>query len=218
MNEIEGMKKIMPRIKKHWVDEILIIDGGSTDGTFEYAKSNPDYITVKQQSEGLTDSYWEALKVATGDIIITFSPDGNSVPERIPELISKMKEGYDMVVVSRYREAAKSEDDDMVTAFGNWMFTKMINILFGGHYTDTLVMFRAWKRDVLALCSKIDAKRAGLEPHLSIQCAKRKLRVGEIAGDEPKRIGGVRKMSPLKNGWGVLVLIFKEFVSREKAK
>ncbi len=32
-NEIEGMKAIMPRIKKEWVDEIIIVDGGSTDGT-----------------------------------------------------------------------------------------------------------------------------------------------------------------------------------------
>ena len=84
VNEIEGMKIIMPRIKKEWVDEILIIDGGSTDGTLEYARSHPDYVVFPQQSEGLTDSYWEAMEVASGDIIITFSPDGNSVPERIP--------------------------------------------------------------------------------------------------------------------------------------
>ncbi len=218
VNEIEGMKIIMPRIKKEWVDEILIVDGGSTDGTLEYAKSHPDYVVVPQQSEGLTDSYWEAMEVASGDIIITFSPDGNSVPERIPALVNKMKEGFDMVIVSRYREGATSEDDDWVTAFGNWMFTKMINLLFGGHYTDTLVMFRAWRKEVLGLCSQLDAKRAGLEPHLSIQCAKRKLKVSEIPGDEPKRIGGVRKMSPLKNGWGIVVLIFKEFFSRPEGR
>ena len=214
VNEIEGMKIIMPRIKKEWVDEILIIDGGSTDGTLEYAKSNPDYIVVSQRSGGLPDSYWEAMEVASGDIIITFSPDGNSVPERIPALVNKMKEGFDMVIVSRFREGARSEDDDWVTAFGNWMFTKTINLLFGGHYTDTLVIFRAWRKEVLSLCSQLDAKNSGLEPHMAIQCAKRRLKVGEIPGDEPKRIGGVRKMNPLRNGWGIVVLIFKEFFSR----
>ena len=36
-NEIQGMKEIMPRIDRSWVDQIIIIDGGSTDGTLEYA-------------------------------------------------------------------------------------------------------------------------------------------------------------------------------------
>ena len=34
------------------------------------------------------------------------------------------------VVVSRYLDGAKSEDDDIITSFGNWMFTKLINVLF----------------------------------------------------------------------------------------
>lgn len=46
-----------------------------------------------------------------------------------------MKEDYDMVIVSRYLDGAKSEDDDVITAFGNWLFTKTVNFLRGGHYT-----------------------------------------------------------------------------------
>lgn len=208
VNEIEGMKAVMPKVKKEWVDEILVIDGGSNDGTFEYAQAQ-GYRAVRQQSKGLTNSYLEALKLTDSDIMIPFSPDGNSVPEIIPALIEKIKEGYDMVIVSRYLDGAKSEDDDPVTAFGNWMFTAMINLCFGGRYTDTLVMFRAWKREILETF-RIDTSRAGIEPQLAIQCAKKKLKVCEIPGDEPKRIGGIRKMSPLGNGWAILCLIFRE--------
>lgn len=208
LNEIEGMKKIMPRVKKDWVDEILVIDGGSTDGTVEYAHQM-GYRVVHQKSKGITLAYKEALEHLTGDIVITFSPDGNSVPDRIPELIRKMKEGYDMVIVSRYMGGAKNYDDDLVTAFGNWMFTKLINICFGGKYTDTLVIFRAWKTKIVKNIP-LNVARAGIEPLLAIRCAKQKRRVAEIPGDEPKRIGGVRKMNPLLNGLDILRLIFAE--------
>jgi len=202
------MKVIMPRINKDWVDEILVLDAGSSDGSFEYAQSL-GVKTVRQQSKGLIPGYWEALEVTTGDVIIPFSPDGNSVPERIPELVDKMKAGYDMVIVSRYLNGAKSEDDDIISGFGNWMFTRMINSLFGGHYTDTLVMFRAWKRN-LVNGFVLDPTLAGFEPQLSIECAKRKLKVTEIPGDEPERIGGKTKKRTIPAGLAILHLILKE--------
>lgn len=213
LNEIDGMREIMPKIQRNWVDEIIIIDGGSTDGTYEYAIQHPKYITIKQKKKGLVNAYKEALQVAKGEYIVFFSPDGNSLPELIPSLIKRIKDGYDMVIVSRYLEGAKSDDDDMLTGFGNWMFTKLINIFFHAKYTDSLVIFRAFKKDIIPLCV-LDPYRAGLEPQLSIVCAKHKKQVTEIPGDEPKRIGGKRKMDPLKNGLGIIYLIFRELLYR----
>lgn len=213
LNEIEGMKLIMPRVKKEWVDEIVVIDGGSWDGTVEYAEAQ-GYRVVRQKSRGITRAYQEALPHLKGDVVIAFSPDNNSVPEIIPDLVAKMKEGYDMVIVSRYLEGALSEDDDAVTAFGNWMFTKMINILFGGRYTDSLVMFRAWRVEIeRELPTRFP--RAGIEPYLAIRCAKRKLKVAEIPGDEPPRVGSARKMNPLLNGLDILRLIATELFRRD---
>ncbi len=206
------MKVIMPRIKKEWCDELIIVDGGSTDGTIEYAREN-GYPIFIQKEKGVGAAFKEAMEKATGDIVIIFSPDGNSVPEKIPELIEKMKSGYDIIIVSRYLDGAKSYDDDVITAFGNWFFTNLMNFLFGSKFTDVFVMFRAYKRDSIKMLN-IDTKNCSWGSLILIRATRKKFKIGEIPGDEPPRIGGNRKMSPLKNGYRELFAFLKEFFIR----
>ena len=210
LNEIDGMRVIMPKIKKEWCDQIIILDGGSTDGTIQYAKDNGYFVYI-QKKKGFRHAYTEVLPYIEGDIIITFSPDGNSLPELIPELINKMRDGYDMVIASRYLAGAKSEDDDIITAFGNWLFTKTVNLLFGAHYSDVMVILRAYKKQLIydldlnkdenyALPERLFNTHISWEPLLSVRAAKRKLKIAEIPGSEPPRIGGERKLQIWR--WG----------------
>jgi glycosyltransferase involved in cell wall biosynthesis len=210
LNELEGMKAIMPRIKKEWVDEILVSDGGSTDGTIEWAEQN-GYNVYVQKREGIRHAYSEALPLIGGNVIITFSPDGNSIPELIPELVKKMNEGNDMVIASRYMGPAKSDDDGIITGLGNWFFTKSVNVLHGGSYTDAMVIYRAYRKQVFydleldmddgyKIPEKIFFTNMGLEPLLSVRALKRKLKITEIPGDEPARIGGESKLQKFR--WG----------------
>lgn len=220
LNEVEGMRAIMPRIKKEWVDQIIVVDGGSTDGTIEYVKKH-DWLLIEQQEPGLRHAYNESFGHVSGDIVITFSPDGNSIPELIPDLIAKMQAGYDMVIASRYLGPAKSADDDVLTGFGNWLFTRTVNLLHGGRYTDCMVIYRVYKTrlfydleldkdDGYALAEKLFFTRIGTEPLLSVRAAKRKLRITEIPGDEPPRIGGERKLQIFRWGAAYYFQFFRE--------
>ena len=106
LNEVEGMKVIMPLVEREWVDQILILDGGSTDGTIEYARAQGYEVHV-QKEPGIRQGYMEVLPKVRGDVILTFSPDGNSIPELLPRLIAKIDEGYDMVIASRLSSASE---------------------------------------------------------------------------------------------------------------
>jgi len=219
LNEIDGMRIIMPKVKREWVDQILVVDGNSTDGTIEYAKEHGYEIYV-QKRKGPRWAYNEVMEHVRGDVAITFSPDGNSIPELIPDLVAKMQEGNDMVIASRYLGDAKSADDSLLTGFGNWLFNRLINGFFGGSYTDCMVIYRAWRK---ALFYELDLDKdeshvpekwfgtiISIEPLLSIRALKRKLRIAEIPGDEPARVGGVAKLQPFRWGGAYLSQVIRE--------
>ncbi len=221
-NEIEAMQVIMPQIDRSWVDQILVVDY-STDGTADYARSQ-GYEVIEQKGKGLRWAFIEAFPHVRGDVVITFSPDGNSPVRSIPLLIEEMKKGYDMVIASRYLPPAKSADDDLMTGFGNWLFTHTINLLHGHSwhrpYTDAMVMYRAYRTQ---LFYELDLHKEesyapekwfgtvlGIEPLLSIRAAKRKVKIGEIPEDEPLRIGGERKLQPFRWGGAYMTQVWRE--------
>ena len=220
LNEVIGMPVVMPKIDRSWVDQILIVDGGSTDGTVEWAREN-GYDVYIQKKKGLRHAYIEALPLIEGDIIITISPDGNCAPEFIPALVNKVKEGYDLVIGSRYLGDAKSEDDDILTAFGNWFLTLTVNILWRGGYTDSLVIYRAYRRDLIyeldldkdesyALPERLFHTVVCWGPLMSARAAKCKKKIAELPVCEPPRIGGERKLQMWRWGAAYLFQFFRE--------
>ena len=232
LNEIAGLRWVLPRIPREGIDQILVIDGGSSDGTVEYALEHGCEVH-RQIQPGLRLAYIEAYEKIKGDVIVTFSPDGNSVPEVLPALIQEMTKGYDMVIVSRYLREATSYDDTALTRLGNHVFTGIVNLLFGTRYTDAMVMYRAYKRSVpndLGITrvrspryERLIGRYISWEPSLSVRCGKRKLKIAEIPGDEPRRIGDEERgrvllpssrIQHFKPGLACLYMFLDEFLRR----
>ena len=80
LNAVTGVKKVVPRIKKEWVDEILFVDGGSTDGTIEEAEKMGFKVIIQKQ-KGLGAAIIEGVNAIKSDNFILFGPDGNDEPE-----------------------------------------------------------------------------------------------------------------------------------------
>ena len=71
LDEIDGIKKILPEIKKEWVDEIIIVDGGSIDGTVEKAREM-GFKVIKQKILGYGGAILAGVEESIGDKIIIF--------------------------------------------------------------------------------------------------------------------------------------------------
>jgi len=209
----------MPRVPHQLFEQILVVDGQSRDNTVKVAK-DMGYDVYIQKKKGIRNAYIEAWPLIKGDVVLTFSPDGNCIPEDIVPLIEKMKKGYDMVIASRYYQGAKSEDDDPVTTFGNWLFSSLISLLHGAHYSDAMTIYRIYNKDLFYALDldkentysveKIFRTTIGIEPILSIRAAKMKLKTGDIPSDEPKRIAGERKLQIVRWGGSYMLQVFRE--------
>lgn len=208
LDEIDAIRQVLPRIDRAWVDEIIVVDGGSTDGTIEYCESI-GFRVLRQKRRGYGSGMRELIEIATGDIIIEFMGDGNCKVETIPLLVEKIEEGYDLVIGSRYMPGAKSFDDTPVTRFGNWCFTHLINVLFGASYKDAMMGYRAYRK---AAFQQLEMDSPGLcfPTQGAIQFARFGFRVTEIPSDEPARLGGVRKAQNVKTGIELCSMIAKE--------
>jgi glycosyltransferase involved in cell wall biosynthesis len=199
------------------------VDGGSTDGTVEYARER-GYDIVSQRGRGLIRAYRDAFPLVRGNYLVTFSPDGNSIPEILPSVTAKLREGFDMVIASRYLHGEKSEDDDWQSHLGNWCFTTAINTFFCGRYTDSLVMYRGYRTKVLEEMGLLRNRKNSLEETCerlsswellsSIRAAQQKLRVAEVLGREPARIAGATRVPKFQAAFFALGLMAEEFLFR----
>jgi glycosyltransferase involved in cell wall biosynthesis len=221
LNEIDGVTQVVPKLPLHAVGEVLVVDGGSTDGTVEFFEARGLRL-IRQQRRGRGEAFRLAAAHARHDFLIFFSPDGNEDPADIPRLADGLARGYDMVIASRFMPGARSEDDDKFLfasrRWGNLTFTWLVNALFRGpRMTDTINGYRGLTREAFRRLAP-DAEGYAIEFQLSIRARRLGLRVLDIPTHEGQRIGrGVSKLNAVPVGLQFARLLVREW-ARPRAR
>jgi hypothetical protein len=136
---------------------------------------------------------------------------------------SILREKPDMVIGSRYLPGVRSEDDDFVTAFGNWVFNFLARMLFGGNLTDVMVIYRGFRTNLPEELGLLDDSpyvnyekyfftRISWEPLMAARVLHEKKYVLEVPAGEPPRLYGERKLQIIR--WGAsyfLQFVFEKF-------
>lgn len=209
LNEEKCLEYAIKDIPRDIVDEILIIDGHSTDRTKEIAERMGCNFLLQPKKRGYGDAMKFGFKNATGDVIIDIDADGSYEPKDILRLLDKMQEGnYDMVLGSRYCSGARSDDDTFIRKSGNKIFTFLTNLLFGSHFTDSLFLFMAVKKDkLLQLDLKSDDFALCIE--IIVKAHQAGFKIAEIPCVERPRFADESRVNAFTDGLKIIWQMFK---------
>ena len=188
-NEIEGVTTLLPKIPVDRFDECYALDGGSTDGTVElFREHGIEVVPGVKKGEIFT----RGASLTECEDLVFFAPDGNEDPDDILRLLEKLREGYDMVIASRFMGGARNEEDEKLLplrAWANRAFTFLVHLRWCGRLTDTINGFRAVKRRCV-LEMALEPTGFDIEFQMSIRGRKLGYRITEIPTHEGDRIGG----------------------------
>jgi glycosyltransferase involved in cell wall biosynthesis len=215
LNEVENLPHVLPKIPS-WVDEVILVDGYSTDGTPEVARQlRPGIRIVNQEGKGKGAALRAGFAAAKGDIIVMLDADGSTDPQEIPAFVESLLGGADFAKGSRFCHGGGTADMSLHRRIGNAGFVFLVRLLFGGRYTDLCYGYNAFWSDIVPLLG-LDGDGFEIETMMNVRAIQRGLRVAEVPSFEARRVYGVGRLRTIPDGWRVLKTIFAERFRRSQ--
>jgi glycosyltransferase involved in cell wall biosynthesis len=213
LNEAKNLPHVFAKLPAD-LHEVIVVDGRSTDGTAEVARSlRPDVKLIDQTKSGKGDALRCGFEHATGDIMVMLDADGSADPGEIPSFVQALCDGADFAKGSRFNEGGGSSDITPLRSAGNRILSGSVNLLFGTDYSDLCYGYNAFWRHCLPVMN-VDCHGFEVETLINIRIARSGLKVREVPSFEHRRIHGQSNLRTFRDGARVMRTIVRERARR----
>ncbi len=205
LNEEKSIGKVIEGFKRLGYDNILVVDGHSTDRTREVAKEKGADVII-QSGKGKGQAIMEAFKFIDEDVAVLIDADASYLPEEVEKLLEPIRRGIaDHVVGNRFANFEKGAFTKL-NLIGNKILNLIFRLLYGISLHDILSGYRALTKEVY---KEVDLEKTGfeVETELTVETISKGFKILEVPITYKKREGKT-KLRPIRDGYKIFSTIY----------
>jgi glycosyltransferase involved in cell wall biosynthesis len=216
LNEAANVGWVLGRLPAV-VDEVIVVDGLSTDGTVAAARAaRPDVVIVTATRRGKGAALQAGFAAARGTFVVMLDADCSMDPAEIDRYVVLLERGVDLVKGSRFLPGAGTADITVLRRWGNGTLLALVNHFYGAGFTDLCYGFIAFRRSLLDAL-RVEADGFEVETEIAVHALCAGMRIEEVPSFESRRRDGVSKLHPCRDGTRVLWTIAREHRAMRRA-
>ncbi|HEY7074344.1 MAG TPA: glycosyltransferase family 2 protein [Solirubrobacteraceae bacterium] len=209
LNEERNVGWVLERLPD-LVDEVILVDGRSTDDTVAVARAaRPDIRVVLETAPGKGAALRAGFAAARGEYVVMIDADGSMDPAEIVRFVDALQSGCDFVKGSRFAPGGGTADMSSIRRFGNGALRGAVNVLYRTNFTDLCYGFIGFRRERLTAL-RLDSQGFEIETEMIARAVVASLRIAEVASFEAERRYGESHLHAWRDGRRALRTLLRE--------
>jgi dolichol-phosphate mannosyltransferase len=209
LNEAETIGPVVSSFRAEGFENVLVIDGGSTDGTQSIAEEEGARVVTQRGNGGKGQALQEGFRMTDAPVVLMLDGDSTYRAEDAAAMLEPIFEGRaDHVIGDRFADM-EAGAMSRLNEFGNGIINRAFKLIHGRNYRDILSGYRALTRDAIDRMT-LSEDGFGIETEMAVECVKHNIRTEVVdirylaRPDESET-----NLRPFRDGGDIILTLYK---------